>query len=195
MLTAWGKKALLPSITDQILPAISNYGDGLKAYNTAKTILNNTAYTATYSAAHSINVRVRSASETEYDGIWIGSGDTPATEDDYFLESVISSGASGTSTSATKYDSTTNSLLVRITVTISNTGSSDLTINEVCKTCVFDTATAIGQSVSINRRNIMIDRTVLNEPLVIPPDSAGVFYYDFIYFDGSPEPITMATTG
>lgn len=189
MLTAWAKKALLPSISDNILPAISSSGDGSKAYITSKTVGNNTAYINAFSYTHSNNsVQIRALSESEnYSGIYIGSGDAPESENSYTLANVITSGCSGSAATETHYDADSNTLLFRITITISNTSAAEIVIKEIGKVIVSNTAPALGQATSTPRKQILVDRTVLTTPVTISAGEAGVIFYDFIYYDGSNE--------
>ena len=109
-------------------------------------------------------------------GIHVGSGSTPPAESDYALEQPITSGLTATSPSITvNYDAAGNPYK-DILLTLSNTTSSDITITEVgyyVRMVYWDT-----QGVTTNNKMaFMIDRTLLDSPLTIPANGAGVLKY------------------
>lgn len=79
-----------------------------------------------------------SSASNNYINAVIGNGTTPVTEDDYCLESMITSGFSTSSNSnvmvkSISFDSTNNKIIKRCTIPIQvrNTGTTDLTISEI----------------------------------------------------------------
>lgn len=110
-------------------------------------------------------------------GVWIGSGTTPAAVTDYALENRITSGASGRCVvpSDTGVDENGNPQIMMV-LTITNTGSSSITVSEVG---FFQNVKA---STSPNSGGgsgtlIMLDRTLLNTPATIPAgESAAITY-------------------
>lgn len=117
-----------------------------------------------------------------------GTGDTPASEDDYTLESVITSGLSASAPSVTtEYDSENNCYFRRMTYTINNTSDADITIKEVGTYRGIAYASTLGATGS-STKLLLVDRTVLDTPLTIPAGEAGVLRYDFVFPGDDPEP-------
>ena len=99
-------------------------------------------------------------------GIQLGSGTTAATVDDYALESIITaSTVSCTVTQTPSLDSDGNPYLLLV-LTITNTGSSAVTIGEVGYAQSIYAATALAGT-SCSGRVCLIDRTVLASPITI----------------------------
>lgn len=92
-------------------------------------------------------------------GVFFGSGTTPPTVNDYSLESFIDTGLTITEPSAVS-DNTTDDYW-EMSVTYGIYASSDLTISEVGLFVTNNKSVDIANSV-------MIDRTVLENPIVIP---------------------------
>ena len=119
-------------------------------------------------------------------GFAFGTGTTAPTEDDYTIESIISSGLSLTGTPQKQYnlDSETGVYTVYYDLTLANTSESDITINEVCNfSCVYPT-TNKGDSPTTNVYNyfsVLMSRTVLDTPLIIPAGESGVIRYSMSY--------------
>ena len=92
-------------------------------------------------------------------GTWFGTGSTPATVDDYMLESPIKDG-SLTFNNATAITVADNSdhLLCGITYSVTNTGETDQAVSEIG---VFSCDTDSGTTITL------LDHTVLAEPIVI----------------------------
>lgn len=117
-----------------------------------------------------------------------GTGDTPPTEDDYTLESVITSGiTAGAPTASTEFDSVNNRYIRRLTYTINNVSDSDITIKEVGTYRGIAYASTLGATGS-STKILLVDRTVLDTPLTIPAGEAGVLRYDFVFPGDDPEP-------
>ena len=115
---------------------------------------------------------VTSASST---GIMVGTGTTAPTEDDYKLESQITSGISSSVNRDNGMDSNGNPY-VQYDITITNTSSSSITISEIgYQQKIYATTTQGGTSAS--DRTCLFDRTVLDEPVTIPSGSYGVIRY------------------
>lgn len=92
-------------------------------------------------------------------GIVFGSGATPPTVNDYFLENMITTiSGSGTRVFSDNGDSVT----VTYTYSLSNTGSSDVTISE------------LGIQISISNTGIvLVNRILLDSPVTIPAGGLG----------------------
>ena len=123
-------------------------------------------------------------------GVYFGSGNTAPTEDDYTLENVITSGISVTLSPTSGlygdyfYDAESNSEVGYISYTITNNGSSSVSISEIGHFCVFQTGSDYGEdapSSATYRKLFLIDRTVLNAPLVIAPGSSAVLRYEIVF--------------
>ena len=100
-------------------------------------------------------------------GVVLGSGSTPPTLDDYTLEEMIESGLSGSVTN-TAVDENHN---VTKTYTITNTSDEDITITEIG---------IHGWAYTQENRNsvcLLIDRTLLEEPVTIPAGGVGIVTY------------------
>lgn len=108
-------------------------------------------------------------------GISVGTDNTPATEDDYNLHSTITSGLSGTTSSSLGIDSNGNPQ-IKFVLTITNTGSSPVTINEIgYKQNVQGNMTP--GSTSSYTQSILLDRTVLGSPVIIPAGEYAIIDY------------------
>ena len=119
-------------------------------------------------------------------GIYIGSGNTPATADDYTLESQITSGLSVSSpTKLSGYDAENNECTLSFVITLSNTSGSDITVNEIGTVARCYYGSALGGDVSGTsssyRRGVLLDRTVLDSPVVIEAGGSAVLHYTFRY--------------
>ena len=107
-------------------------------------------------------------------GIYIGSGNTPATENDYTLQSFISSGITSTGTYSHNLDG--NNPYKGFTITLNNTTSSDITVREVGYAIACYTSNTLNNAGSQNY--LLIDRTVLDNPLTVPANGTAVLYYE-----------------
>ena len=108
-------------------------------------------------------------------GILVGSGSTPATEDDYALEAIIDSGLSASSTTRTLSLDESGNPVLTMTFTLTNTESYSITVSEIgyCQTIFCSTT----QNANSNTMPLYIDRTVLSNPVTIAAgDSATIKY-------------------
>ena len=110
-------------------------------------------------------------------GICVGSGNTPPTEDDYRLESIITSGISGSVSHSFGADENDNPYII-YNVTINNTSSNEITINEIGMVQTLQCTNAKG-SVNTTNSRFLIDRIVLDEPIIIPAGSSKAIVYKF----------------
>lgn len=184
MLTAWGKKLTNLSPRGTTIPDMDGSGQhyGVVA---GKSVVNQDIYIPYNSTSSGYNLRIATFSENAYDGIYVGTGSTAPTENDYALESVISSGITGSISKTNIYDQTNEVVGIRFTLTLSNTTSEDIAVSEVAKCVRFNTASTSWGNPNAGSRCVMIDRSVLAEPVTVPAGEAAVIYYDFIYYDGS----------
>lgn len=110
-------------------------------------------------------------------GIHLGTGDTAPTENDYALESKISSGITA-STPTRQYNKDNNgNPYLTLMFTVTNTTSSDIIVKEIGFVQSAYLATNMGSSQSSNGTHILLDRTILSQPVTIPAnDSAAIKY-------------------
>ena len=109
-------------------------------------------------------------------GISIGSGTADEVEGAYCLDSPITSGYNATISSKTIGSDASDRQHVNYQVTVTNTGSSDLTITEIGFKQTIQAGASPG-STSPTGIVVLIDRTVLSAPFVIPAGQAGVIQY------------------
>lgn len=108
-------------------------------------------------------------------GIHVGTGDTPATEDDYCMESPITAGLAGTVT-ITKSIDANGCPFVTYNVVLSNSTASDIVVKEVG----FIQSEYLGNTAaatSLTDRYVLIDRTVLDTPVTVPANGNAAIYY------------------
>lgn len=112
-------------------------------------------------------------------GIKLGNGTTPPTENDYAPESLIASGLLSAST-ASAVLSVENDMVCRtVTISATNISSSDVTISEICNIAnAGPTTTTNGGSISGSSGTYYLaDRTLLDQPITIPPDETATITY------------------
>lgn len=107
-------------------------------------------------------------------GIHVGSGNRAATAEDIWLETAITSGLSGTVTLTKGVDN--GKPYVQFNVVLSNTTQNDITVNEICYKINVSCAQSVGGT-SASNRTIMIDRTVLPEPVIVPAAGNAAILY------------------
>lgn len=146
-----------------------------------KNVDGNVAYFPVGYYAESPSVRISSSMRQA--GIFIGSGDAAASEDDYALESLIASGLTASNPARQySYDSTNNLTLCTYVITLTNNGSSDVIVKEIGKVIETYGASAIGAPVSTSpKAYAMIDRTVLDSPVTVEANGSAVIHYTFCY--------------
>lgn len=98
-------------------------------------------------------------------GIVIGGGSTPATMEDYTLEDQIYSGFSALCNCFASQTDISTSKSMMCTATITNTSDSDITVRE------------IGYVRSYRYEAVLMERTVLETPVVITPNETRTFEY------------------
>ena len=108
-------------------------------------------------------------------GISVGSGSTPATEDDYQLQNTITSGLAAQVNRIIDFDNSGNPYL-RYDIMLTNNTADDITVNEIgYKQSISAGTTQAGGN--MGNRICLIDRTVLNSPLVIEAGTYEVIRY------------------
>ena len=111
-------------------------------------------------------------------GISIGTDGTAATENDYNLGATITSGVSATVDKSVTFISNVPTLKYLLTVT--NTGAEAITVREVGFKQNLITYVIPGYNPASNAPYgavVLIDRTVLNEPVTIQPSDAAIIEY------------------
>lgn len=98
-------------------------------------------------------------------GIVIGGGTTPATVEDYTLEDQIYSGFSALCNCFASPTDISTSKSMMCTATITNTSDSDITVRE------------IGYVRSYRYEAVLMERTVLETPVIIKPNETRTFEY------------------
>lgn len=186
MLTKWAKKLFPCNTTGYVLPAVDSSGNTAKTAIVAATDASgNTRYISYVSANYGHEFRNVTPTDSTYEGVYVGTGTTAPTEDDYTLASPVNNTSLvGTVVKTTHYDSTSQKMMSRLTITLTNNTGDSLTITEIAKFIKTDTANAIGAVASSNQKNIMVDRTLLDTPLTIASGASAVLRYEFVYFDG-----------
>lgn len=186
MLTKWAKEIVMvryAATSDKsALPVASYPGTAnQKATIAAKKVNGDPIYITPY-VYTGYSPTFRTYGDMQLAGIYIGSDNTPATDEDYALGSVITT-ASGSITSSYAQDSNGDTIL-NVDITITNTSSEELSINEVGYTVEIPFSTTQGGSPATSasgRTQILIDRTVLGTTMKITAGDAGVLRYQFKY--------------
>ena len=105
-------------------------------------------------------------------GITVGSGTTPATEDDYKLESLNNNFSGNVTWSISLVDGNPT---LKFKLTLTNTSGSSQTISEICYKSRFPYTTATGTQAG-GGYYFMIDRTVFT-PITFAAGETKVIYY------------------
>ena len=179
MLTKIGRFYYGTNNTDSIIPKLdeNNYG----VYPWRKISSSDTVYFSSYARSHSLSSLITSIGDTGTYGIALGSGTTPVTDEDYTMESLITSGISASFASQAKaYDAIEGKSYAYVNITVTNTGASDVTISEIGLFITSRCSTTRGDSVSTGAEvTVMVDHTLLNTSVTIPANEAAVIQYRF----------------
>lgn len=156
------------------LKQIENTGDGGTFYDitgSSKYCVFNGAYLAQYRTFVVGDLRYAKCAKISANGVYFGSGTTPATANDNTLEKPITTGLKISLPSnvlRTHGDCTT---IYSATYTISNNTDSDITISEIGLFTKLTNGSGSGEFYT------MMDRTVLNDPIVIAAGEVKVLTY------------------
>lgn len=139
-----------------------------------KNVSGNTYYVSSY-----FNNFPRGATETftltaTTAGISVGSGDTAATENDYQLESTITSGLTAQVNRVVGLDS--GDPYIRYDVMLTNNSANSITINEIGYKQTLSCSDTQGGT-GTTSRVCLLDRTVLSSPVVIAAGEYVVIRY------------------
>lgn len=185
MLTKLGKllapkQMPYPSVAGSQSGTTSGIKANIKAKDYKGTLYAVTPFLASTYRSYSSN-----ALSDYYSGVKFGSGNSPESEESYTLDNVINSTlnvtlAPGSDSIYHEYDSENNTVNEYVLYTITNTSNESITINEIGLFSTAYTASDIGESVStLAQRAFLIDRTVLDAPLVLAPNDSAVLKYSF----------------
>lgn len=166
MITKWYKNLLMWALQSGIN----------KGYTPVKDVAGNTKYLGGYfNGFPNTPSKTVQISNLNNAGIYVGTGQTPATEEDYSLENKIVSGLTpGTPTTRGGVDENGNPY-IEYTFMLSNTTANDIIIREIGYYQNASLASTIGGSSSTER--ILIDRTVLPTPVTVPANGEAVLRY------------------
>lgn len=134
-----------------------------------------TYYLTGYFNGYPQNPTISLATSASSTGIHFGRGTTAPTEEDYALESLITSGLSISVSSSHSLDGSGNPAL-QLDITVTNTSSADITVGEIGYAQSLHASTAQG-STSNAYRVCLLDRTVLDSPVTIPAGGYAVIRY------------------
>lgn len=110
-------------------------------------------------------------------GILLGTGITPPTENDYRMDTLITSGLkAGNVSSVYNVDDNGNPYMVMI-FTLSNTTNADIVVSEVGYAQTVCSTRAYGGIASNNNHMVLFDRTLLNTPVTVPANGDAVIEY------------------
>lgn len=160
------------------IKTIKDYNGTNRSTNSAGSI--NSSYPAYISGSVSSSVDISSNTSAHNIGIYIGTGNTAPTADDYTLESPLtSSSVSRTSTSPNSsaiLDENNNVIGVRRMVTYQNITSDNIVVKEI-GTFWNDFYDSSGS----NHALFLIERTVLDEPVTLEPNGTITVAFDMTY--------------
>lgn len=112
---------------------------------------------------------------TDGQGIGVGTGTTLPTEDDYNLEHRITSGLSASTPAITKGVDSDDNPYLEYVFTLTNSTASDITITEIGYFQLFYASDTRNSSRS--NANLMLDRTLLDQPVIVPANSTAAIKY------------------
>lgn len=151
--------------------------DGAYGAYLLKTPTNESVYT-TQQPPQLPEYLTRVAKDNTSGGVVIGSGSTPAQESDYWLSNQITSGFDGYVSDVHQTDNDGNHGIV-LSVIVMNTGSSNLTIGEIGYSLHVLSSVHEGGDSSYTSmlRNVLIDHTVLDNPITVGAGAAAIIDY------------------
>lgn len=110
-------------------------------------------------------------------GISVGIGSTAATEDDWQLESTLTTGINIALTDTTYGNDAPGIPYAQYSVTVTNTGSDPITVKEIGYKQTVGSVIYPGATVGSGSRVFLLDRTVLDTPVTIAAGDAGIITY------------------
>lgn len=119
------------------------------------------------------NMKTLTISSSYGEGVRIGSGVTPATPDDYKLETLISDNCSVSTPSTVLASVDADGVSVSATYAVKNTGSTAFSVSEIgLFSGLYTVINNNGQ-----KKTCMVDRTVLEKPITINPGESKQITY------------------
>lgn len=171
----------------ELIPGISTPNNSAPAYYEVKDTTGNIRYVTVNpknaNATAFITSDLSNTNAAPY-GIAIGADGHEESEDDYTLGSQITT-LTATITKTQYQDSENNKNTMRLDLVVSNNTSEDVTVREIGIFAQYNTMPTQGATVApgsaVNPRSIMMDRTVLEQPITIPVGEARIIRYEFAY--------------
>ena len=124
---------------------------------------------------YSSNETIRIGSIGSNAGVYLGTGDAPATENDYTLSSVITSGLSAGAPTVTRGIDANGNPYKQIVAILTNSTAADITIKEIGYIQPFFASTTQMQSPSLH--HLLLDHTVLASPVTVPANGTVALKY------------------
>lgn len=154
-------------------------GDAVN-FNTVLSDYNDIGYCMNYARCYQMTVPYESTtSSVNYNpGVWFGRGASPASLADYMLEDPITSGLSIVNGSATVIYVEDGKYVASATYTVTNNTDEEVTIKEMG---VFCQQIRKASSSKFYIYNVLMERTVLDTPVVIAPGAAKVITYKITF--------------
>ena len=160
-------------LTKNFFAFLAATGSKLKVSDVAKNVAGLTQYAY---AANNTNMyaqyfaNLHKMIKTDASGVWIGNGKTPPTPDDYMLGNRITSGYAFTNQSDKTISVDEDGIHISATYGVTNSGTEPLEISEIGLVSEHSISTS---SVDF----FLIERTVLETPIVIPPNETRQITY------------------
>ncbi len=110
-----------------------------------------------------------------YGGVRLGTGDAPATSDDYNFSGTLITGYSFTAVVKTQNSAESDKITAIYTIT--NTSSSEITIKEIGIVAKMSSSTGAAQKRDMG----LLERTVLDTPVTIPAGGVGQVEYTITF--------------
>ena len=139
--------------------------------------------TSTSSSNLNYSLATSEVSPTTNNGCYIvvGSDGTAATEDDYCIGTQITGLSASALSSCQHTENEDGTVTAYIDMAISNNTGSDVTIREIARYVSAKYSSTFKGSASSYGGIIMLDRTVLDTPVVIPNGEASTVRYSYTY--------------
>lgn len=160
-------KIILSAISQKNINSINVLGNSTSIRSNANSLqIGYSSYSVYHPAMNRVNTSYNS-----YGGVIFGTGTTSPTRDDYCLSGDIITTISTSSIGGFTKDD--DGLTGEYTYTVTNTGSSDITIGEIG----LITSTYSNTSYTAAEYKFLVERTVLETPITIPAGGVGQITY------------------
>ena len=184
MLTKWAKRFLRVRTSDNTFPGVGSSNG--RSYFEFKNLAGDSHYGGAMGGSLTLNLltSLTAKGNNASRGFAFGSGTTAPTEDDYTIESIISSGLSFSATpiKTQVYDAQDDIYSIYFDLVINNTSAAEITISEICMFQTIYETTNLGDTINtgINYANsVLLDHTVLESPRAIPAGESKTLRYSF----------------